>query len=99
MAVLKAAATAARRAGHNYICTGHLLLGGLDAGGTAAEALTALGLAPDAAESQLSAESDQGPFQLPGFGRQVVAFTSRVLPRPAARRQPTWQSDPARGAR
>jgi len=63
MAVLNAAATAARRAGHNYICTGHLLLGGLHADGTAAEALTALGLAPDAAQSQLSAESDQSLVQ------------------------------------
>jgi hypothetical protein len=54
MAVLKAALKAALRLGHNYIGTEHLLLGVLDAGGPAAEALTALGLTPETAESLLA---------------------------------------------
>jgi Clp amino terminal domain, pathogenicity island component len=57
MAVLKAALKAAPRLGHNYIGTGHLLLGVLDAGGPAAGALAALGLTPETAESLLTAES------------------------------------------
>jgi hypothetical protein len=57
MAVLKAALKAAPRLGHNYIGTEHLLLGVLDAGGPAAEALAALGLTPETAESLLAAES------------------------------------------
>jgi ClpA/ClpB-like protein len=55
MAVLKAA----RRLGHNYTGTGHLLLGVLNAGGPAAEALTALGLTPETAERLLAAEQDR----------------------------------------
>jgi Clp amino terminal domain, pathogenicity island component len=56
MAVLKAAVKAAPRLGHNYVGTEHLLLGVLDAGGPAAEALTALGLTPETAQSLLAAE-------------------------------------------
>jgi Clp amino terminal domain, pathogenicity island component len=56
MAVLKAALKAAPRLGHDCTGTGHLLLGVLDAGGPAAEALTALGLTPESAESLLAAE-------------------------------------------
>jgi ATP-dependent Clp protease ATP-binding subunit ClpA len=56
MAVLKAAVKAAPRLGHNHIGTEHLLLGVLDAGGPATEALTALGLTPGTAESLLAAE-------------------------------------------
>jgi Clp amino terminal domain, pathogenicity island component len=55
-AVLKAALKAALRLGHNYIGTEHLLLGVLYAGGSAAEALTALGLTPQTAEQLLAAE-------------------------------------------
>jgi Clp amino terminal domain, pathogenicity island component len=57
MAVLNAALKAAVRLGHNYTGTEHLLLGVLDAGGPAAEALTTLGLTPETAESLLAAES------------------------------------------
>ena len=57
MAVLKAALKAAPRLGHHYIGTEHLLLGVLDAGGPAAEALIALGLTPGTAERLLAAES------------------------------------------
>ena len=54
MAVLQAALKTAPRLGHNAVGTGHLLLGVLEAGGPAGEALAALGLTPETAESLLA---------------------------------------------
>jgi Clp amino terminal domain, pathogenicity island component len=56
MAVLQAALKAASQLGQRDVGTGHLLLGVLEAGGPAAEALAALGLTPDTAENLLAAE-------------------------------------------
>ena len=56
MAVLNAAVKAAPRLGHAYTGTEHLLLGVLDAGGPAAEALAGLGLTSETAEGLLAAE-------------------------------------------
>ena len=53
---LKGALRTARRLGHNYIGTEHLLLGALAAGGQVATALVALGLTPETAERLLAAE-------------------------------------------
>ena len=53
---LKAALKAALRFRHNYIGTEHLLLGVIDAGGPAAEALAGLGLTPDATRDFMTAE-------------------------------------------
>lgn len=50
---LKAALKAALRLGHNYIGTEHLLLGVVNAGGPAADALAGLGLTSEAATQQL----------------------------------------------
>jgi hypothetical protein len=52
---LKGALKAALRLGHNYIGTEHILLGVLQAGGQAAEALGALGLTPERAEELFAA--------------------------------------------
>jgi hypothetical protein len=53
---LKAALKAALRFRHNYIGTEHLLLGVIDAGGPAADALAGLGLTPEATRELLAAE-------------------------------------------
>jgi hypothetical protein len=58
-AVLKAALKAALRLGHNYIGTEHLLLGVLQAGGSAAEAFASLGLTPQTAQQLLADEFEQ----------------------------------------
>jgi ATP-dependent Clp protease ATP-binding subunit ClpC len=55
-AALIGALKAAVRLGHNYIGTEHLLLGLLFAGGSATEALSALGLPPQRAEQLVAAE-------------------------------------------
>jgi ATP-dependent Clp protease ATP-binding subunit ClpC len=47
---------AALRFRHNYIGTEHLLLGVIDAGGPAGDALTGLGLTPEAARELMAAE-------------------------------------------
>jgi hypothetical protein len=56
---LKAAVRAALRFGHNYIGTEHLLLGVIDAGGQAAEALRGLGLTPETARAYMKAEFEE----------------------------------------
>jgi hypothetical protein len=56
---LKAAVRAALRFGHNYIGTEHLLLGVIDAGGPAAEALRGLGLTPETARAHMKAEFEE----------------------------------------
>jgi hypothetical protein len=53
---LKAALKAALRFRHNYIGTEHLLLGVIDAGGPAGDALAGLGLTPEAARELVAAE-------------------------------------------
>jgi Clp amino terminal domain, pathogenicity island component len=53
---LKSAVKAAWRFGHNYIGTEHLLIGAIDAGGPAADALAGLGLTPEAAREFMAAE-------------------------------------------
>jgi hypothetical protein len=56
---LKAAVRAALRFGHNYIGTEHLLLGVIDAGGQATEALRGLGLTPETARAHMKAEFEE----------------------------------------
>jgi hypothetical protein len=56
---LKAAVRAALRFGHNYIGTEHLLLGVIDAGGQATEALRGLGLTPETARAHVKAEFEE----------------------------------------
>ena len=56
---LKAAVRAALRFGHNYIGTEHLLLGVIDAGGQATEALRGLGLTPEMARAHMKAEFEE----------------------------------------
>ena len=56
---LKAALKAALRFGHNYIGTEHLLLGVIDAGGQATEALRGLGLTPETARAHMKAEFEE----------------------------------------
>jgi hypothetical protein len=53
---LKAAVKAALRFGHNYIGTEHLLIGVIDAGGTAGAALAGLGLTSETAREHMKAE-------------------------------------------
>jgi Clp amino terminal domain, pathogenicity island component len=65
MAVLQAALKAASRLGHKQAGTGHLLLGVLEAGGPAAEALAGLGLTPGTAERLLA---EVAKTQAPGQG-------------------------------
>jgi hypothetical protein len=56
---LKAAVRAALRFGHNYVGTEHLLLGVIDAGGQATEALRGLGLTPETARAHVKAEFEE----------------------------------------
>jgi hypothetical protein len=56
---LKAAVRAALRFGHNYIGTEHLLLGVIDAGGQATEALRGLGLTAETARAHMKAEFEE----------------------------------------
>jgi len=56
---LKAALRAALRLGHNYIGTEHLLLGVIDAGGQATEALRGLGLTAETARAHMKAEFEE----------------------------------------
>jgi Clp amino terminal domain, pathogenicity island component len=58
-AVLKAALKAALRLGHNYIGTEHLLLGVLQAGGSAAEAFASLGLTLQTAQQLMADEFEE----------------------------------------
>jgi hypothetical protein len=58
-AVLKATLKSALRLGHNYIGTEHLLLGILQAGGSAAEAFASLGLTLEAAQQLMADEFEQ----------------------------------------
>jgi len=53
---LKSALKAALRLRHNYIGTEHLLLGVIDAGGPASDALAGLGLTPEATRELMVAE-------------------------------------------
>ena len=53
-AVLRGTLKAALRLAHNYIGTEHILLGVLLADGPAGQALTALGVRPDAVEAALT---------------------------------------------
>ena len=64
----------ARRLGHNYIGTEHLLLGLLAVDGTAAAALTSLGASLQAAREQIVEVIGQGP----GEGGGHIPFTPRA---------------------
>ena len=56
---LKSALKAALRFGHNYIGTEHLLIGVIDAGGQATEALRGLGLTAETARAHMKAEIEE----------------------------------------
>jgi ATP-dependent Clp protease ATP-binding subunit ClpA len=56
------AQVAARRLGHGYIGTEHVLLGLLQGDGVAARVLASLGITPAAVEREVLAEVGRGPF-------------------------------------
>ena len=64
--VIELAIDEARRLGHNYIGTEHLLLGLLQAGGRVPQALAALGLTQELAEGQVAAQLAEIQTRLTG---------------------------------